>query len=189
MKTLVVLEYLTLYTKFQGQLFRRRFLKFFTIYGHGRETWNTWTNFHSPHPMEHPICCLWNLAIKMVKVNSGSSYENIGSTWVPDAVYKVSRSTVPKKIFEIFHHKWAWSWDLEHLNKFSLPTSHGASHLLLMKFGFNWPSGFRAKEVWKCWIRVTLDEGQWMTLTFDIHKGSCTHLVDWIFQLWYHRLQ
>ena len=34
--------------------FRRRFLKFFTIYGHGHVTWNIWTNFHSPHPMEAP---------------------------------------------------------------------------------------------------------------------------------------
>ena len=30
---------------------------------------------------------------------------------------------------------------------------------------------------------MTLDEGQWMTLSFDIHKGSCTHLVDCIYQL------
>ena len=36
--------------------FQRRFLKFFTIYGHGHVTWNIkfWTNFHSPHPMEAP---------------------------------------------------------------------------------------------------------------------------------------
>ena len=60
---------------------------------------------------------------------------------------------------------------------------------LVMKVGFNRPSGFWAKEVWKCWIHVTLDKGQWMTLTFDIHKGSCTHLVEWIYQRWYHRLQ
>ena len=54
-----------------------------------------------------------------------------------------------------------------------------------MKFGFNRPSGFRAKYVWKYWIGVTLDEGHWMTLTFDI-----LHIqLDWIYQLWYHRLQ
>ena len=28
-----------------------------------------------------------------------------------------------------------------------------------------------------------------MTLTFNILKGSCTHLVDCIYQFWYHRLQ
>ena len=28
-----------------------------------------------------------------------------------------------------------------------------------------------------------------MTLTFDIHIGSCTHLVNFIYQLWHHRLQ
>ena len=29
----------------------------------------------------------------------------------------------------------------------------------------------KGKEVWKCWIWVTFDEGQWTTLTFDIHTG------------------
>ena len=33
------------------------------------------------------------------------------------------------------------------------------------------------------------DQGQWMTLTFDIHIGSCTHLDNCIYQLWHHRLQ
>ena len=28
-----------------------------------------------------------------------------------------------------------------------------------------------------------------MTLTFDIHLASCTHLVNCIYQLWHHRLQ
>ena len=58
-----------------------------------------------------------------------------------------------------------------------------------IKFGFNRPSGFSGKEVWKCWIWVTLDQGQWMTLTFDFHIGSCTHLVNCIYQPWHHRLQ
>ena len=60
---------------------------------------------------------------------------------------------------------------------------------LHMKFGFNRPSGFSGKEVWKCWHWVTLDQGHWMTLTFDIHICSCTHLVNFIYQLWHHRLQ
>ena len=34
-----------------------------------------------------------------------------------------------------------------------------------------------------------LDQGQWMTLTFDTQKASCTYLVDCIYQLLYHRLQ
>ena len=33
-----------------------------------------------------------------------------------------------------------------------------------------------------------MDKGQWLTLTFDILKGSCTNLVDYIYQLWYHWL-
>ena len=28
---------------------------------------------------------------------------------------------------------------------------------------------------------MTLDQGQWMTLTFDIHIDSCTHLVNRIY--------
>ena len=43
---------------------------------------------------------------------------------------------------------------------------------------------FEEKKFEKCWIWVTLDKAQWMTLTFDIHKGSCNHLVDCIYQLY-----
>ena len=67
-----------------------------------------------------------------------------------------------------------WVSDLEHSNKFSFPTSMGASYEIWLQSA----CGFWAKEVWKCWIWVTLDEDQWMTMTFDIHKGSYTHLVD-----------
>ena len=37
-----------------------------------------------------------------------------------------------------------------------------------MELGFNRPSAFSGKEVWKYCIWVTLDQGHWMTLTFDI---------------------
>ena len=37
--------------------------------------------------------------------------------------------------------------------------------------------------------RVTLDKGQWMTLTFDINTDSFTYSVNLNYQLWYHRLQ
>ena len=57
-----------------------------------------------------------------------------------------------------------------------------------MKFDFNQPNGFSGKKVWKCWIWVTLDQGQWMTLTFDVHIDSCSHLDNCIYQLWHHRL-
>ena len=30
-----------------------------------------------------------------------------------------------------------------------------------------------------------MDQGQWMTLIFDIHTGSFTHLVNCIYQLWH----
>ena len=48
----------------------------------------------------------------------------------------------------IFNHIWAWwprwSCDQVHLNNFSSPI-YGGPH---MKFGYNWPSGFRREVVW-----------------------------------------
>ena len=67
-----------------------------------------------------------------------------------------------------------------------IPISHGGSIWNLASIGL---SVFWGKEVLKSWIWVTLDQVQWMTLTFDIHIGSCTHLVNCIYQLWHHRLQ
>ena len=52
----------------------------------------------------------------MVKVNQGSSYENIGSTQVPDAVYQVSRSSASwfrrrfLKFFTIYGHGYLNIW-------------------------------------------------------------------------------
>ena len=88
-----------------------------------------------------------------------------------------------RKNFSCVYHIWAWRpfWScyLDHLNKLSFPIPYR----IHIKFGFNRPSGFSGKEVWKCWIWVTLVQGQWMTLTFDKHTGSCTHLVNCIDQL------
>ena len=40
--------------------FRRRFLKFFTIYGHGHVTWNIWTNFlHTPWRLHKKFVKFW----------------------------------------------------------------------------------------------------------------------------------
>ena len=106
------------------------------------------------------------------------------------ATYQVSRSSAFWfQNFSRFYHIWVWwpSWscDLDRLNKLLLPHPTEAPQ----KFGFNRPSGFLEKEVWKCWTGVTLDQGQWMTLTFDVHIGSCTHLVNCIYQVWHHRLK
>ena len=144
------------------------------------------------------ICCINFHPCKSITKQSWPYHKNwsrstqwnhlnkFGSSWVPDAVYpcfKVICLLVPKKeIFEDIYHIWAWkpSWlcDPEHFNKFhpNIP------------WRLNRPSVFWGKEVWKCWIWATLGKGQRMTLTFDIHKGSCTNLVDCIYQLWY-RLQ
>ena len=116
---------------------------------------------------------------------------NIVSTQVPDAVYQVSKSLASwfrRKIFLKFvtiMYKGMVMWPGTSEQIF-IPHISWKLH---MKFDFNRPSSFWAKQDWKCWIWVTLDEVQWMTLAFDIHNGSCTHLVDWIYQLWCHRLQ
>ena len=64
-----------------------------------------------------------------------------------------------------------------------VPSSHG---------GYKWnlaSIGFLKKNKIKCWIWVTLNQGQWMTLTFDIHIDSCNRLVNSIYQRWHHRIQ
>ena len=56
---------------------------------------------------------------------------------------------------------------------------------LHMKFGFNQHREKKFENV----NLSDLGQGQWMTLIFDIHRGSSTHLVYCIYQLWHHRLQ
>ena len=104
--------------------------------------------------------------------------------------FQVIGLSVPeKKIFEGFYHIWAWrpSWscDLDRLNMLSFPHPKRAPHEIWLQI---WPRGNWGKEAEKYWIWVTLVQGQWMTLTFDIHVCSCTHLVKCIYQLWYHWL-
>ena len=56
-------------------------------------------------PIQKQIGNKFVTVMKMVKVNPGSSFEEIDSTLVPDAVYQVSRSSAswfPKKIFLSF---------------------------------------------------------------------------------------
>ena len=142
----------------------------------------------------HPCRSIWKQIWPCHKNSQGQPKViiwNIGSTRVPDAVYHVSKSSASwfrrkrfLKFFTIIYKGMVmWPGTFEQI---FIPHISWRLH---MKFGFNLPSSFWAKEVWICWISVTLDEVQWMTLTFDIHNGSCTHLVDWIYQLWYHRLQ
>ena len=83
-----------------------------------------------------------------------------------------------------FYHIWAWqpTWssDIDHLIKLSFLHPMEAAHKIWLQS----VKQFLRKKKWKCWIWVTLDQGQWMTLTFDIHIGSLTHLVICIYQLW-----
>ena len=73
---------------------------------------------------------------------------------------------------------------LGHVTRTFIPTSHGGS----VWFAFKRSSGLWGKQIWNCWIWVTLETGQWMTLTLGCHKSSCTHLFDYMYQLSPHRL-
>ena len=75
---------------------------------------------------------------------------------IPDATYQVPRSPAfwfwRRRFLKGFYHIWAWrpSWscDQDHLNKLFCSPILKSLH---MKFEFNWPSGFRGEDVWKCW--------------------------------------
>ena len=73
-------------------------------------------------------------------------------------LYTKFQGHLPLGLFEVVYHIWAWSCDLEHLNKFSFPTCHGGSIWNLASIGL-------AVSEQK---KFALDKGQWMTLTFDI---------------------
>ena len=60
-----------------------------------------------------------------------------------------------------------------------IPLSHGV-------FTWNVASICQAVSNEKKFENVNLsDQGQWMTLTFDIHIDSCSYLVNLIYQLWH----
>ena len=59
-----------------------------------------------------------------------------------------------------------------------------------MKFVVDRPSGYWEKKSLKILNMMSdLNHGYRMTLTFGTHKASFAHLLDYTFQLWYHRLQ
>ena len=93
------------------------------------------------------------------------------------------------RIIKTFYHIWAWqpcwSCDPTHLYKFSFLFSLKLSYeiwfqiaqLFMRKTSFNF-------EIW-----MTFDQGQRMTLTFDTHSRSLTHLAKCFKQVWDLRLQ
>ena len=82
-----------------------------------------------------------------------------GRPHIPNATYKVPRSLAFwfwRRFLKGFYHKWAWrpSWSCDqiHLSKLLFPVIRS----LHMNCGFNWSSGFRGDDVWKC-CRTTDD--------------------------------
>ena len=61
------------------------------------------------------------------------------------SLFEIGPPVPEKNIFEGFYHIWTWqpSWscDLDYLYTHWLPHPIDASHKI--KFGFDWPSGFR----------------------------------------------
>ena len=126
-------------------------------------------------------------------VNLGSSFEQTwlyASAWCCILSFKDIGQRVPKKkIFKRFYHLWSWrpfwSCALDHLNKFQLPLRMEVSHEIWLRMAlWDLREMFEIDEIW-----VTLDKDQWMTLTLDTHKSSCTHSFDFMCQFSDHRFQ
>ena len=129
----------------------------------------------------------FDLGVKSVRATQDDNLNNLGSTCIANATYKVSRSSVywfwRRRFFHSFYHMWAWqpcwSGDPTHLYKFSFLFSLKLSYeiwfqiaqLFMRKTSFNF-------EIW-----MTFDQGQRMTLTFDTHSRSLTHLAKCFKQL------
>ena len=123
----------------------------------------------------------------------GHHLNKLGSTGVLNAAYQISTSLAfwfQRRRFWKFASIYGHGGYLGHV-KWTISTRFHSSipWRLHMKCGFNRPSVSWGKGVWKCWIWVTLDKGQWMILTFDVHKSSCTNLVNCIYKFCYHRLK
>ena len=109
-----------------------------------------------------------------------SFFYKFGCTRVPDHVYHVSKSSASwfrrrlfLKVFTIYGPGRHLGHVTRNIWTYFHPNIHWRLH---MKFGFKRSSVFWGKGVWKCWIWVTLDKHQRMTLTLGCHKSSCTHL-------------
>ena len=123
------------------------------------------------------------------KSTQGHHLNQLGSTQVPNAAYQLSKSSAfwfqRRRLFKFFtiYGQTAilvmWPGPFEQT---FVPPSHGGSI-------WNLASNGQAVSKEKKFENVESEWGQLMALTFDIHTGSCTHLVNCIYQLWYHRLQ
>ena len=116
-------------------------------------------------------------------------FHKFGSTylWVPNAAYQVSRSSaswfrrfLPYTIMAAILVMWPKPLELT-----SIPPTHEAP----IEIWLQWALPLLRKRSSKILNLSDLDQSQWMTLTFGTHKASCTHPVDFTYQLWYHRLQ
>ena len=118
---------------------------------------------------------IWNKfypVINMVKVNPGSSYENVGSTRLPDAVYQVSRSSASwfrrRRFMKYFIKNGQWLCDLKHLNKFSFPTSYEGSIWNLASIGLA-VSEQKKLNVESEWPWTKVSEWHWPLIFIKFH--------------------
>ena len=93
----------------------------------------------------------------------GHNLNNLGSTRIENATYQVSRSSVKWfwrrrffKVFTIYGH----GGHLGHVTRTVWTIFRSPDPWRLhMKFGYNWPSGFRGEVVWNCGRTTTDDDG------------------------------
>ena len=96
-------------------------------------------------------------------------------------------SVLEKKIFKSFYHIWTWqpSWscDLICFYKFESRRLIKAQYVNLLQSASG-QKMFKINE-----ICVTLDKAQRKTLTSGTCISPCTHLVYYVYQPLYHRLE
>ena len=130
---------------------------------------------------------------KLSRSIQGHHLNEFGITSVPNAVYQISSTSASSfqrwrilKVFTLYGN----GSHLDHVTRNIWTKFHpNIPWRLHMKFGFKRPSNVLGKEVWKCWLWVTLDKGQQTTLILGCHKSSWTPLFDYMYQLSPHRLQ
>ena len=127
----------------------------------------------------------FDLDEKWVLVNQKSPFEQLGNTQSPDATYQVSKQSM----------RWFWGRSFLRFLPYMIlamwpgPFEHTLHPLLagcwiwnLIETGPVVPEEKSFENIDKHSILLTLGQGYWMTLTFGIHRGSCStyfHIIEY----------
>ena len=140
-------------------------------------------------PMWPNLTLVWNRS----RSTQGHNLNTLGSTYIDNATYQVSRSSVYWfsrrrffKVFIIYGH----GGHVGRVTQLICINFHSHSPISFhMSFGSKSLNYFCEKTRFNFEIWVTFVQGQRMNLTFDTHLTSLTHLVECFKQLWDLKLQ